>query len=105
MGSGPGAEPHAVHRLYVAAEGVTSIKENMTLSLRVRERSGDNCRMMEEEEAIRVQALCKEHGATFLLDDRVELVKKLNADVVFLFLFLFLQVSLPDIKFVGGPVS
>ena len=54
MGSGPGAEPHAVHRLYVAAEGVTSIKENMTLSLRVRERSGDNCRMMEEEESKRV---------------------------------------------------
>ena len=53
MGSGPGAEPHAVHRLYVAAEVVTSIKKNMTLSLRVRERSGDNCRMMEEEESKR----------------------------------------------------
>ena len=37
-----------------------------------------------EKEAIRVQALCKEHGATFLLDDRVELVKKLNADGVHL---------------------
>ncbi|CAL8236930.1 unnamed protein product [Boreogadus saida] len=49
MGSGPGAEPHAVHRLYVAAEGVTSIKKNMTLSLRVRERSGDNCRMRARE--------------------------------------------------------
>ena len=37
-----------------------------------------------EREAIRVQALCKEYGATFLLDDRVELVKKLKADGVHL---------------------
>ena len=37
-----------------------------------------------EKEAVRVQALCKEYGATFLLDDRVELVKKLQADGVHL---------------------
>ena len=37
-----------------------------------------------EQEAIRVQALCKEYGATFLLDDRVQLVKKLKADGVHL---------------------
>lgn len=37
-----------------------------------------------EKEAIRVQALCKEYGAKFLLDDRVELVKKLHADGVHL---------------------
>ena len=37
-----------------------------------------------EKEAIRVQALCKEYGATFLLDDRVQLVKKLGADGVHL---------------------
>ena len=37
-----------------------------------------------EKEAIRVQALCKQYGATFLLDDRVELVKKLKADGVHL---------------------
>ena len=37
-----------------------------------------------EKEAIRIQALCKEYGATFLLDDRVELVKKLHADGVHL---------------------
>ena len=37
-----------------------------------------------EKEAVRVQALCKQYGATFLLDDRVELVKKLKADGVHL---------------------
>lgn len=37
-----------------------------------------------EKEAVRVQALCKEYGATFLLDDRVDLVKKLHADGVHL---------------------
>ena len=37
-----------------------------------------------EKEAVRIQALCKEFGATFLLDDRVELVKKLKADGVHL---------------------
>lgn len=37
-----------------------------------------------EKTAIRVQALCKEFGATFLIDDRVELVKKLHADGVHL---------------------
>jgi len=28
-----------------------------------------------EQEAIRIQALCKEYGATFIIDDHVELVK------------------------------
>ena len=37
-----------------------------------------------EAAAIEVQALCKEHGATFIIDDRVELAKKLNADGVHL---------------------
>ena len=37
-----------------------------------------------EKEAIRVQALCKEYGATFLLDDRVALAQKLHADGVHL---------------------
>lgn len=35
-------------------------------------------------EAIRVQALCKEYGATFIINDQVELVKELHADGVHL---------------------
>ena len=35
-------------------------------------------------EAVRVQALCKEYGATFIIDDQVELVKELHADGVHL---------------------
>lgn len=37
-----------------------------------------------EQEALRIQPLCKQYGATFLLDDRVELAKKLQADGVHL---------------------
>lgn len=37
-----------------------------------------------EREAIRLQALCKEYHATFIIDDHVELVKKLRADGVHL---------------------
>lgn len=35
-------------------------------------------------EAIRIQALCREYGATFIIDDHVELVKELHADGVHL---------------------
>lgn len=35
-------------------------------------------------EAVRVQALCKEYRATFIIDDQVELVKELHADGVHL---------------------
>ena len=34
--------------------------------------------------ALKAQALCKEYGATFLLDDRVELAKQIHADGVHL---------------------
>ena len=34
--------------------------------------------------AIQAQALCKQHGATFVIDDRVELVKELGVDGVHL---------------------
>jgi len=37
-----------------------------------------------EAEAVRVQQLCKEYGATFIIDDHVRLVKKLGADGVHL---------------------
>ena len=37
-----------------------------------------------EATALEVQALCKEHGATFIIDDRVELAKKVQADGVHL---------------------
>ena len=35
-----------------------------------------------EQEAVRVQELCRTYGATFIIDDDVELVKKLKADVI-----------------------
>ena len=34
--------------------------------------------------AVKVQELCRQHNATFIIDDRVELVKKLKADGVHL---------------------
>lgn len=37
-----------------------------------------------EQEAVRLQSLCKEYGATFIIDDHVELVRKLHADGVHL---------------------
>lgn len=37
-----------------------------------------------EAEAVRVQQLCREYGATFIIDDHVELAKKLGADGVHL---------------------
>lgn len=37
-----------------------------------------------EETALQVQQLCREHNATFIIDDRVELVRKLKADGVHL---------------------
>ena len=50
------------------------------IQLRMKEASEDEV----EEEAIRIQALCKQYKATFIIDDRVELVKKLKADGVHL---------------------
>ena len=35
-------------------------------------------------EALRILPLCREHGATFIIDDHVELVKTINADGVHL---------------------
>ena len=37
-----------------------------------------------EETALIVQKMCKEHGATFIIDDHVSLVKKIKADGVHL---------------------
>ena len=37
-----------------------------------------------EKEALRIQPLCREYGATFILDDQVELAKKIHADGVHL---------------------
>lgn len=37
-----------------------------------------------EREALRLQPLCKDYGATFIIDDHVELVKKIHADGVHL---------------------
>ena len=37
-----------------------------------------------EPVALEVQALCRQYGATFIIDDHVELAKKLHADGVHL---------------------
>lgn len=37
-----------------------------------------------EQEALRMQSLCKSYGATFIIDDDVSLVKKIRADGVHL---------------------
>lgn len=37
-----------------------------------------------EQDALRIQNLCKSYGATFMIDDHVELVKKVRADGVHL---------------------
>ncbi len=37
-----------------------------------------------EKEALRIQPLCKKYGAIFILDDQVELAKKIHADGVHL---------------------
>lgn len=50
------------------------------IQLRMKDSSMDEI----EKEAIRLQALCKEYHATFIIDDHVELVKKLHADGVHL---------------------
>lgn len=50
------------------------------IQLRMKDSSMDEI----EKEAIRLQALCKEYHATFIIDDHVELVKKLHVDGVHL---------------------
>lgn len=50
------------------------------IQLRMKDSSMDEI----EKEAIRLQALCKEYHATFIIDDHVELVRKLHADGVHL---------------------
>lgn len=37
-----------------------------------------------EQEALRIQSLCKSHGAILIIDDRVELAKRIHADGVHL---------------------
>lgn len=50
------------------------------IQLRMKNASIDEIRPI----ALKAQALCKEHGATFIIDDHVELVKEINADGVHL---------------------
>ncbi len=50
------------------------------IQLRMKEALPDEA----EEEAVHIQQLCKHYGATFIIDDRVALAKKLRADGVHL---------------------
>ena len=50
------------------------------IQLRMKEASPEEI----EQEALRIQALCRKYNATFIIDDQVELVKKLHADGVHL---------------------
>lgn len=50
------------------------------IQLRMKEASEE----LLEETALAVQRMCKEHGATFIIDDNVHLVKRIGADGVHL---------------------
>ena len=50
------------------------------IQLRMKDTSVDEV----EREAIRLQGLCKDYGATFIIDDHLELVNKIHADGVHL---------------------
>lgn len=50
------------------------------IQLRVKDATDDEVRPM----AIEAQRMCREYGATFIIDDRVELVRELGADGVHL---------------------
>ena len=50
------------------------------IQLRMKDASAEEI----EKEALRIMPLCREYGATFILDDRVELAKKIHADGVHL---------------------
>lgn len=50
------------------------------VQLRMKNASDDEV----EKTALEVQRLCKDHNATFIIDDKVELVKKIKADGVHL---------------------
>ena len=72
---------HATSRYSYAAGAKLALRGGCRwIQLRMKE-AGD---AEAEATALEVQALCKEHGATFIVDDRVELAKKLNADGVHL---------------------
>ncbi len=50
------------------------------IQLRMKDASEDEI----EQEAVRIQDLCRQYGAKFIIDDHVELVRKLHADGVHL---------------------
>ncbi|MCM1109256.1 MAG: thiamine phosphate synthase [Clostridium sp.] len=50
------------------------------IQLRMKDAATDELR----QEALRVQALCRHHGATFIIDDHVELAAEIGADGVHL---------------------
>lgn len=50
------------------------------IQLRMKEASADEL----EQEALHIQHLCKRYNATFIIDDHVELVRKIHADGVHL---------------------
>lgn len=50
------------------------------IQLRMKDASSEEI----EQEALRMQCLCKHYGATFIIDDHVELVQKIHADGVHL---------------------
>lgn len=50
------------------------------VQLRVKDQSDDQI----EDLALAIQSLCREFDAVFIIDDRVELVKKIGADGVHL---------------------
>ena len=65
---------------YYDSEGLAVEGGCRWIQLRMKDASPEE----REQEAVRVQELCRTYGATFIIDDDVELVKKLKADGVHL---------------------
>lgn len=65
---------------YVASVRIALLGGCKWIQLRMKDASPEEAR----EAAIAAQNLCRAHGATFIIDDRVELVRELKADGVHL---------------------
>ena len=65
---------------YVASVRIALLGGCKWIQLRMKDASPEEAR----EAAIAAQNLCRTHGATFIIDDRVELVRELKADGVHL---------------------
>lgn len=71
---------HTDHYSYVDSARIALEGGCRWIQLRMKEASEE----LLEETALAVQRMCKEHGATFIIDDNVHLAKRIGADGVHL---------------------